>query len=303
MQPLDTSVPLEQIEVPGNVKLWVLRLDLLGFYEGGNKYFKLKYNLEEAGKQGAKTILTFGGAWSNHLAAVAAAVLNSGQETVNSKQPHVIAVVRGEEPEKLSDTLRFCKERGIQLHFVSREEYRRKSDPAYIEELRKKFGDFYLLPEGGSNEMAVKGCREILDLINIDFDFIACPVGSGGTLAGITSGLRLNQKALGFVAIKGGEYMEGVVEKLLPTTLNSETKNFKLIYDYHFGGFAKTTPELLAFKKDFEKKNGFGLDYVYTSKMFYGLFQMINNGYFKEGSAIVAVHTGGLQGNKGVETA
>ncbi|MGZ3865384.1 MAG: 1-aminocyclopropane-1-carboxylate deaminase/D-cysteine desulfhydrase, partial [Bacteroidia bacterium] len=157
-----------------------------------------------------------------------------------------------------------------------------------------KFGDFYLLPEGGSNEAAVKGCREIVDLINIDFNLICCPVGSGGTLAGITTGLKDHHKALGFVALKGGEYLGETVK-----SLNHRLSNFKLIHDYHFGGFAKTKPELLDFKREFEKKNGFELDYVYTSKMFYGLFQMIDNGYFKEGSIIVAIHTGGLQGNKG----
>ena len=170
------NIPLQQIVCDAKVKLFVLRLDTIGFYEGGNKYFKLKYNLEEAKKQGHKTILTFGGAWSNHLAAVAA---------VSDKNSEIIAVIRGEEPKILSDTLRFCKEKGVRLHFVSREDYRRKNDPGFIEELRKKFGEFYLLPEGGSNEMAVKGCKEILDLINIDFDFVCCPVGSGGTLAGI----------------------------------------------------------------------------------------------------------------------
>lgn len=295
MQPLAIHVPLQQIEAPGKIKLWVLRLDTLGYYEGGNKYFKMKYNLREAAKQEAKTILTFGGAWSNHLAAVAATV-NSEWLAVNGKQPEIIAVVRGEKPERLSDTLRFCIEKGLKLHFVSREEYRRRNDPDYIRELRKKFGDFYLLPEGGSNEMAVKGCKEIPGLITLDFDLICCPVGSGGTLAGITTGLKDHQKALGFVALKGGEYLDEVIR-----TLNHGLSNFQLMHDYHFGGFAKTRPELLTFKKEFEMKNGFELDYVYTAKMFYGLFKLIDKGFFKEGSTIVAVHTGGLQGNRGFE--
>jgi 1-aminocyclopropane-1-carboxylate deaminase len=282
------NIPLQQIACNAKVKLFVLRLDTIGYYEGGNKYFKLKYNLEEAKKQGHKTILTFGGPWSNHLAAIAA---------VSREQPGIIAVVRGEEPKVLSDTLRFCKEQGMHLHFVSREDYRRKNEPGFMEELRKKFGDFYLLPEGGSNEMAVKGCGEILDLINIDFDFVCCPVGSGGTLAGISSGLKEHQKALGFVAFKGGEYMEEII-----TNLSPKNSNFKLVHNYHFGGFAKTTPELLTFKKAFETEQGFELDHVYTAKMFYGLFDLINGNYFPEGSTIVAIHTGGLQGNKGFES-
>jgi 1-aminocyclopropane-1-carboxylate deaminase len=288
------NIPLQQIACDAKVKLFVLRLDTIGFYEGGNKYFKLKYNLDEAKNQGHKTILTFGGAWSNHLAALAAVC--SKELAEDSEQPEIIAIVRGEEPKVLSDTLRFCKEKGVHLNFVSREDYRRRNEPGFIEELRKKFGDFYLLPEGSSNEMAVKGCREILDLINIDFDFVCCPVGSGGTLAGISSGLKKDQKALGFVALKGGEYLEKVVAKLTP-----KTSNFKLIHNYHFGGFAKTTPELLTFKKEFEEEQGFELDYVYMAKMFYGLFDLTQKNYFKDGSTIVVVHTGGLQGNKGFE--
>jgi 1-aminocyclopropane-1-carboxylate deaminase/D-cysteine desulfhydrase-like pyridoxal-dependent ACC family enzyme len=294
------QVRLDKIELPGHLKekcqLLVLRLDLIDKITGGNKHFKLKYNLEEAARLGHKTILTFGGAWSNHLAAVAAAV----------NQFEIIAVVRGEKPEKSSDTLRFCEERGMKLHFVSREEYRRRHDADYIEELRLKFGEFYLLPEGGSNEMAVKGCREIVDLISEKFDVICCPVGSGGTLGGIASGLKKEQMALGFVALKGGEYLEGVIAKLMtPLSLRNasptgETKQrFRLIHDYHLGAFAKVTPELRAFKKDFENRNGFELDYVYTAKMFFGIYDLIEKNYFKQGSTIVAVHTGGLQGNAG----
>lgn len=267
------------------VSLYVLRLDALDYYAGGNKFFKLKYNLEEARRQGHKKLLTFGGAWSNHLAAVA---------VVAGQQLEVIAVVRGEEPKEYSDTLRFCKEKGVRLHFVSREEYRRKNEPGFIEELRKKFGNFYLLPEGGSNELAAKGCREILEHINIDFDYACCPVGSGGTIAGIASGLKPHQKALGFTAVKGGEYLSSIIHTLAP-----EASNFKLATDYHFGGFAKVTLELRAFKKQFETENGFELDYIYTSKMFYGIFDLLQKGFFTPGSKIVAIHTGGLQGNAG----
>ena len=138
MQRFPLNIPLQQIECGSNLKLYVLRLDSIGYYEGGNKYFKLKYNLEEAKKTGAKTILTFGGAWSNHLAAIAA----SRQAAFGSKQPGVIAVVRGQEPKELSDTLRFCMEQGIRLHFVSREDYRRKNNSQFIAELKNKFGDF-----------------------------------------------------------------------------------------------------------------------------------------------------------------
>jgi len=303
---LPDKIPLQRIEneitSSHKINLYVLRLDTIDLYAGGNKFFKLKFNLEEAKKQGCKKLLTFGGAWSNHLAAAAKACQENHLE--------LICVVRGEEPREYSDTLRYCKEKGAHLHFVSRTDYRKKTEKEFIEELKNKFGEFYLLPEGGSNALAVKGCKEIVDLINIDFDFICCPVGSGGTFAGIVSGLKEHQKALGFVSLKGGEYMEDVIAKLLtplsPQKATSPLKGEKsnrthYLYDYHFGGFAKTTPELLAFKKDFEKQFGFDLDYIYTSKMFYGIFDLIQKNYFKEGSTVVAIHTGGLQGNQGFE--
>ena len=298
---LPTQIPLQplfsELTREKGVSLHVLRLDTLDPYAGGNKFFKLKYNLKEVERLEHSRLLTFGGAWSNHLASVAA----SKQEGVGGRRVEVIAIVRGEEPAELSDTLRFCKERGMKLHFVSREEYRKRNEPEFIESLKSKFGDFYLLPEGGSNELAVRGCREILDLIKIDFDYVCCAVGSGGTLAGIASGLNQGQKALGFVALKGANYLEETIYTLMTSHLKGEAlvPTTQLIHDYHFGGFAKTTPELTVFKKDFEKQFGFELDYVYTAKMFYGIFDLIRKDHFERGSTIVAVHTGGLQGNKG----
>ncbi len=291
MIPFPESIPLQKLENETTrlhqVNLYVLRLDTIDLYSGGNKIFKLKYNIEEAIKQGFKLILTFGGAWSNHLAAAA---------SINNNPLPVIAVVRGEEPAKYSDTLNYCKGKGVQLHFVSREAYRNKTSPAFIEELKNKFGEFYLLPEGGTNALAVKGCKEIVNYIPIDFDYICSAVGSGGTIAGITSALNDQQQAIGFVVLKGADYLMDEINNLInPTT------NLKLMHDYHFGGYAKTTPELLSFKENFEKQFNIPLDYVYTVKMFYGIFDLIQKGYFREGSTIVAIHTGGLQGNKGFE--
>ncbi len=272
------------------INLHVLRLDTIDLYAGGNKLFKLKYNLEEAEKQGFKKILTFGGAWSNHLAAIA---------SVTSKKIAVIAIIRGEKPKPLSATLQFSKERGVELHFISREDYRRKNEPTFIDELKYKFGNFYLLPEGGSNALAVKGCREILNYIPIDFDYVCTPVGSGGTIAGIATGLKKHQQVIGFSALKGAQYLNDEVSKLM----NSKIQNskFKIVEDYHFGGYAKTNAELLSFKSDFEKQFSIQLDYVYTAKMFYGIFDMIKKNTLKENSTLIAIHTGGLQGNKGFE--
>jgi 1-aminocyclopropane-1-carboxylate deaminase len=287
---------LQRLDVSGDVNLFVLRLDELDLYSGGNKFFKLKYNLEEFTRLGYQRLLTFGGAWSNHLAALAAHAPGLDAE--------IIAVVRGEDTKYHSDTLRFCREQGIRVHFVRRDEYARRHDPAYHEELRRQFGDFYLLPEGGSNEFAVKGCREIVDYINIDFDVICCPVGSGGTLAGISTALRNGQRALGFVALKGAGYLDEVITKLIQTASRGVlvSPNFQLIHDYHFGGFAKVTPELRAFKQVFADRYGFELDYVYTAKMFYGIYDLVGKGYFKPGTTIVALHTGGVQGNAGFES-
>ncbi|MEO8761297.1 MAG: pyridoxal-phosphate dependent enzyme [Bacteroidia bacterium] len=293
MLELPKNIPFQKIEneltLSHKINLHVLRLDTIDLCAGGNKLFKLKYNLEEAEKQGFKKILTFGGAWSNHLAAAA---------VVNNNPLPIIAIVRGEEPKQLSATLQFCKQKEVELHFVSRESYRNKTEPSFIEELKNKFGDFYLLPEGGSNALAVKGCKEIINYIPIDFDCICTPVGSGGTIAGIASGLKKHQQTIGFSTLKGAEYLTEEVNKLIN---NAENSNFKIMNDYHFGGYAKTNTELLSFKTDFEKQLSIPLDYVYTSKMFYGIFDMIKNNHFKEGATVVAIHTGGLQGNAGFE--
>ena len=287
---------LQRLDVSQDVNLYVLRLDEIDLYSGGNKFFKLKYNLEEFSRLGYQRLLTFGGAWSNHLAALAS--------HAHELDAEIIAVVRGEETKYHSDTLRFCREQGIKIHFVRREEYRRRHDPDYHAELRDRFGNFYLLPEGGSNELAVKGCREILDHVHIDFDLICCPVGSGGTLAGIASSLRGGQRALGFVTLKGAGYLDEVVTRLIESSTKGVivSKNFGLIHDYHFGGFAIVTPELIAFKKVFYDQYGFELDYIYTTKMFYGIFDLLSKEYFKPGTTIVAVHTGGVQGNAGLES-
>ena len=280
-----------ELTLARKVNLYLLRLDTIDLYSGGNKLFKLKYNLEEAQKQGFKKILTFGGAWSNHLAAVA---------TVNNNPLPVVAVVRGEEPKTYSDTLNYCKEKGVELHFVSRVDYRNKTESSFIEILKNKFGDFYLLPEGGSNVLAVKGCKEIIDYIPVDFDYICTPVGSGATLAGLTARLKSHQQAVGFNALKGADYLTEEVNKLIGSS-ESFSPRFSIIGDYHFGGYAKTTAELLSFKADFENQFDIPLDYVYTSKMMYGIFDWIQKGTFKEGSTLVAIHTGGLQGNKGFD--
>jgi 1-aminocyclopropane-1-carboxylate deaminase len=254
-------------------------------FVSGNKWWKLKYNLEEAVRNGSTTLLTFGGAYSNHIYATAAA---AGELGLNS-----IGIIRGEETLPLNHTLTFAKKSGMQLHYVSREDYRKKNETSFVQELNDKFGNFYLILEGGTNELAVKGCAEVARQLNdeVDFDYLCLPVGTGGTMAGMIEGLDSSKRILGFSVLKGGEFLEKEIKKF-----TAKEGNWQLIRDYHFGGYAKSTPELEKFKTGFEKEFNLPLDLIYTAKMMYGIFDLVQKGFFKKGSAILILHTGGLQG-------
>lgn len=277
------------------VKAYVLRLDLIHPTIGGNKYFKLKYNLEQAKALGKKTILSFGGAYSNHIAALAAAGQEFGLKT--------IGVIRGNElNDESNPTLILAKQNGMQFHFVDRETYRKKQDDSFIESLKQQFGDFYLVPEGGSNALAVKGCLEIKNYIPIDFDTIMCACGTGGTIAGIALSLSKSQKAVGIPVLKGAAFLEEEIVRLQNEYIRTQTESHKtiapqLIYDYHFGGYATTSSGLLDFMKSFEQDFLIPLDKIYTSKLFFGFFDLLEKNYFLPNSTIILVHTGGLQGN------
>lgn len=263
------------------IELFVLREDLNHPYISGNKLHKLRYNLEEAKRQGKDTLLTFGGAYSNHIAATAAAGKELGFKT--------IGIIRGEE-DITNLTLNFAKKCGMQLQFIDRSSYREKHTVTFIDNLKKKQGDFYLLPEGGSNELAVKGCAEILSNIALDFDVVCCSVGTGVTLAGLIRSLKKNQKAIGFSSLKGGAFLNKEVEKYLSDNKN----NWQIATDYHFGGYAKATAELKEFIKAFTAQHAIPLDHVYTGKMLYGIYDMIVKNRFSSGTKILAVHTGGF---------
>lgn len=254
-------------------------------YISGNKWWKLKYNLEEAVHQGHTTLLTFGGAYSNHIYATAAAAKELGLSS--------FGVIRGEETLPLNHTLTFGKECGMQLHYVSREDYRKKSEAAFIENLNDRFGRFYLIPEGGTNALAVKGCAEFAQQLSheVDFDYLCLPVGTGGTIAGMIGGLDATKQIVGFPVLKGAEFLEKEISRF-----TSKKDNWQLIYDYHFGGYAKSAPELEKFKKEFEIEFNLPLDLVYTSKMMYGIFDLAKKGFFRKGATVLILHTGGLQG-------
>lgn len=291
MPGLNLPSPLEKIEddflSDRGITLYLKRDDLIEEEISGNKWRKIKYNLEEFFQRGDERILTFGGAYSNHIRAVAAAGKNFAFKT--------IGVIRGDEFETLNPSLSFAKECGMELHFITREGYKSKNDPEFIKSLKKRFGDFYLLPEGGSNKFALQGCAEIVEEITENFDLICCPCGTGGTLAGIIKGLNGKNKALGFAALKGADFLKTDIEKLLQEVTPEKYENWEINTDYHFGGYAKHNAALFQFVEEFHQHYGVKLDYIYNAKMMYGLFDLIKNHDRFEGKKIIAVITGGLK--------
>ncbi|GAA4813690.1 1-aminocyclopropane-1-carboxylate deaminase/D-cysteine desulfhydrase [Litoribaculum gwangyangense] len=270
------------------IELYIKREDLIHPFISGNKYRKLKYNLVEAEKKGFKTLLTFGGAYSNHIAAVASVGQNFGFKT--------IGIIRGEELMNTygkNPTLNFAKNCGMQFKFVSRTDFRNKNSEDFISDLKREFDSFYLIPEGGTNTLAVKGCEEILTKQDEIFDFLCCSVGTGGTISGIINCSKPSQQVLGFPALKG-EFLQEDISKFATKT------NWKLITDYHFGGYAKINEPLISFINKFKIDYKIPLDPVYTGKMLFGIFDLIEKNYFPKGSKILAIHTGGLQGIKGM---
>lgn len=269
-------------------QLALKREDLLGSGISGNKLRKLKYNILEAKKSGFSTLLTFGGAYSNHI--MAASYISKQYDIT------VVGVIRGEELiDKIDDnpTLKKAQENGMQFHFVSRELYRNKTEASFINDLKVKFGDFYLLPEGGTNTLAIKGCEEILTPNDEQYDYICCAVGTGGTMAGLINASQNHQKVLGFSALKG-DFLKDDISDMVTKT------NWEVITDYHFGGYAKVSNELIAFMNTFRLETGVLLDPIYNGKMLFGIYDLMKKGYFKKNTSILAIHTGGLQAISGM---
>lgn len=278
------SVPYQSINLSYSVHLDIKRLDLIHPQISGNKFFKLKYNILEAKKQGLTRILTFGGAYSNHIAATAYAAHLFGLKSVG--------IIRGEElaTQPLNPTLTNAQKLGMQLHFVSRNEYRLRNDGNYLQQLHNHFQKTYLIPEGGTNDLAVQGCQEILSQSDLqNYDVICCAVGTGGTISGLIERSSLHQHVLGFSALKGDFLKQDIMQW-------TKKQNWSLTDAYCCGGYAKTSPELLAFIQKFEEQHAVPLEPIYTGKMMFGLFDLIKNNYFPEGTRILAIHSGGLQG-------
>ncbi len=271
-----------------NIHVTIKREDLIHPIVSGNKFRKLKYNLLEAKNQSHNKLLTFGGAFSNHIAAVAFAGKDNGFDT--------IGVIRGDELfDKIQEnpTLKFAQECGMKFEFISRNQYQNKNDSDFLEVLKSKFGDFYLIPEGGTNKLAVKGCEEILTDVDVDFDYICTCVGTGGTISGLINSANPNQKVLGFPALKG-DFLNDEIRIFV------KNNNWQLINDYHFGGYGKITDELIDFMNKFSSNYKILLDPIYTAKMFFGVIDLINKNYFPENSKILLIHSGGLQGINGI---
>jgi 1-aminocyclopropane-1-carboxylate deaminase len=287
----------QQIHLPileeKKVELFVKREDEIHPFVSGNKFRKLKYNLKEAKYLDKNTLLTFGGAFSNHIVATAVAGNLNGFKT--------IGIIRGEELginlEKTiqeNSSLREASKNGMHLAFVSREDYRQKAEKKFISSLTEKFGDFYLIPEGGTNELAIKGCEEILTEEDNFFNYICCAVGTGGTISGILNSAKNHQKVVGFPALKG-DFLKKEIAHYTRTN-----KNWSLQTHYHFGGYSKVNDELIRFINQFKKETGILLDPIYTGKMLFGIVDLVSKDAFPKSSRILAIHTGGIQGVAGI---
>ena len=266
------------------VQLYLKREDKIHDIISGNKYRKLKYNLIKAKDLGFKGLLTFGGAYSNHISAVAYAANRYGFKS--------IGLIRGEELlSKHFDnpTLKYSSDLGMKFDFLSRKEYKNRNDENYLNELRHIYKDYYLIPEGGTNDLGVLGCQEILRSEDKVFDYICCSVGTGGTISGLINSSINNQKIIGFSSINK-KYLLNDISKFVIK------KNWKLNDEFSFGGYGKVNEELIDFMNDFKLKYGILLDPIYTSKLVYGVFNLILNNYFKPNSKVLMIHTGGHQG-------
>ena len=299
------AVPLQnmttKVLAAAGVELLVRRDDLLDQQLSGNKFYKLFFNLHEACKKRITTLLSFGGAYSNHLHALAAAGQRYGFKT--------IGVVRGERPVQLSPTLIDAENWGMQLVFISRQQYGDKNELQMIEALRSQFGEFYSVPEGGSNLAGAQGMKllgqALEQQVKADYTAVCIPCGTGTSLAGLAAGISQEKQALGFSSLKGdgnlGRNIAYYYRQLFSDSLRIDTpENWRLISGFHAGGYAKRHPDyLFRFWQTFEQETGLSLDPVYTLKMFWAIHCLAQQGYWARGSRVIAIHTGGLQGRRG----
>ncbi len=288
-----TFATMEYSRWPGDIEVMVKRLDKIHPVVSGNKLFKLKYNIENAHSKGLKRVVTFGGAWSNHLHAAAYAVKEAGLQ--------MIAIVRGDHSVQESDMIRDIRAQGAEVHYVSRLFYAEKETEEFKMWLIERFGEVYVIPEGGANYLGVNGCMEILDAEDKRYTDIFCAAGTGTMAAGIALTLSEGQRLHVISALKGGGMKEEITRKLeyffMDRDAAKEQMENVLVYDnHHRGGYAKYDPELIQFIAHSE----IPLDFVYTGKMMMALEGLIEEGHFSQRSRILAIHSGGLQGNRGL---
>lgn len=280
-----TKVERQKLWKENGKEISILRLDLIHPVISGNKWFKLKYNIDEALSKNYSSLLTFGGAYSNHLIATAAAAREFGMKS--------IGIVRGHHAkENYTHTLKDCEAMGMALHFISREEYKKRYEEDWLHELSQKFPHTYIIPEGGNNELGMKGTEEIARYITAEYSHVVVSVGSGATFTGLRNVLPENIHTLGFVPMKNGRY--------LADELKLKKGNWELIDEYHFGGFGKWNEELLQFMNELYQQHAVPLDIIYTGKMMYGMWKLLQQDFFPAGANILCIHTGGLQGNESV---
>jgi 1-aminocyclopropane-1-carboxylate deaminase/D-cysteine desulfhydrase-like pyridoxal-dependent ACC family enzyme len=283
---------LQKIEapwIPMGTELFIKREDFIHPQVSGNKWRKLVYNLERASLEGSETLVTFGGAFSNHIYATAAAARETGMKSVG--------IIRGESSAASNETLSFAYEMGMRFIFVDRVSYRDK--PAIIEKWKNTWHKAYILPEGGTNSLAIQGCREIVDSELLSMNIITVPVGTGGTMAGILAAMPVSSLVMGFSALKGDFLKEDVAQLLASNQIENQA-SWEIITDAHEGGYGKISEELIAFIRQFKKEQDILLDPIYTGKMMLGIKRKMESGYFPTGSRICAIHTGGIQGWGGV---
>ena len=305
MQSIISASPLQTICHPllteHGLTLQIKRDDLLHKDISGNKWRKLKFNLLSAAQADIKHIVSFGGAFSNHIHALAAAGYHFGFKTT--------AIIRGESFYAENPTLSQARKWGMELEFVDRKTYRLRHDDAYLESLQSQYPDAIIVPEGGTNDLALQGmfetCSEIIEQSQQPINHVITATGSGGTIAGLIAGFsKQNQTAIkvtGIAVLKQAEYLNEVITQLVDTQALKNTNDWQLHTEFHHGGYAKTPPELTTFCTAFSEQTGVPIEPIYTGKMFFALFKLIEQGYFKQGDNLIALHTGGLQGNAGLK--
>ena len=276
--PIVETLQLATLQEKG-IQVDVLRLDQIHSIVSGNKWYKLKYHLKDAFDKNHDSILTFGGAFSNHIVATACAAKLAGLKS--------IGIIRGEKPVHMSFTLSDAVAEGMQLEFMSREDYKSKSEPKFLKELTEKYPNALIVPEGGAGELGVMGSKEMLDGIDhSQYTHLLCAIGTGTSFEGLSQTVGLDTQMIGIVVLKG----------MQEAYKNSHHK--QMIHEYHFGGYAKKNDNLLAFMNHFFTQTKIPTDFVYTGKLFYGMMDMVERNYFPTGSRLLVIHSGGLQGNR-----